>query len=819
MGNHYYIRAGAWVHDLSVFTGVKKYKPRPTMVSAGTVVSVRLKKSLPARTISGLLAGLLALLPACTQQEEPSPSTIEQETAASNPTTTLAASAPSKIVPPAQPYLAFDAPVLRRTEEPTLPNETFEDGRIVIEMGEFRATFGGDGVLSDAIVVSGAEAETALALRPLGSELNLLETVDDVTPVAGDHGVGLSGRNEWVTYDLLLETFAYNPGLLHYEVAIEPHAQLPSGTVELEWKFVNPDTGEEVAANMEFFAERASFAAPIFYAYSETLDATLLYWFDLTRINPFIDVTRYGPAGTAGHRGRTFGHTLTSTDLRKLPTGESVALYDAYLFLTPGRPADEGAMFEDFLLQVSDIYDLIAKPEISLPDWQALAQETLTDLDDPDTWVELNGKRYWRAYVSDTRQSAEAITQLDVGLGAARYAARYGDEQATRIAELAEATLEDFYNPLFGLVQNSGPIAVTGSQGRGDTWYELGHVLKMAEWGLLGSEVAADIALRSADAWMEYAHAVDYRFHRFYNFPDPDNPAAAWQGSEREPDASGGYAYYMLLLLELTGEERFLEEAKAAVEALAGHGFLLAYETHITAQAAAACARLWQITGDPHYLALSYGPVANLVRLAWVWEVDHGPAAEATTFWGLNPTQRSGVITPKEQYEAWIYLDEYLRLVRGAVDPSVEKLVAEFLKYTLVTLAYTLPPLAPEGMATEHPAAYATVAENRLDLYIPLEDMRDSWGTWGAIGQQVYGAGMAPTLAALAYREINGVTVYSGYPAVLTEDNTAVITGIPPYETPVQLFGATLETFTTTSCGQAFCATVPGGATLSFAPN
>ncbi len=127
----------------------------------------------------------------------------------------------------------------------------------------------------------------------------------------------------------------------------------------------------------------------MFYGYSETLDATLLYWFDLTRINPFIEVTRYGPAGTAGHRGRSFGHTLTTSDLRKLPIGESVVLYDAYLYLTPGRPADEDAMFEDFLLQVSDIYDLIAKPEISSPDWQALARETLADLDDPETWVEL----------------------------------------------------------------------------------------------------------------------------------------------------------------------------------------------------------------------------------------------------------------------------------------------------------------------------------------------------------------------------------------------------------------------------------------------
>ena len=783
-----------------------------------------MKTSWSFRLAPVLLAGLFAAIGACSEREEPLPSPTEQPTVTSSVPTLPAGEAPLETAPgslvAAQaegPYFAFDSPILPRVADPIAAVESLEDGRIAIDMGAFQAVVG-DGIFSDALVVRHGTTETALVLRPLGRELNLLRTVDGapLTAEVGESEVRLSGRNAWVTFEVLLENYPHNPGLLHYQVVMEPYDQLPSGAVELEWQFVNTESGEETAANLEYFAERASFAAPMFYGYSETFDATLLYWFDLTRINPFIEETRYGPAGTAGHRGRSFGHTLTSSDLRKLPPGESLILYDAYLYLTPGRPADEAAMFNNYLLQVSDIYDLIAKPEISLPDWQALAEATLTDLDDPATWVELNGKRYWRAYVSDTRESAEAITQLDVGLAAARFAARYGDEGATRIAELAEATLEHFYNPQFGLVQNSGPLAITGSQGRGDTWYELGHVLKLAEWGLLGSEVAADLALRSADAWIEYAHSAEYRFHRFYNFPDPDNPAAAWQGSEREPDASGAYAYYMLLLHESTGEDSYLEEAKAAVEALAGNGFLLAYETHITAQAAAACARLWQITGDPRYLQLSYGPLANLVRLAWIWEVDYGPAAEASTFWGLNPTQRSGVITPKEQYEAWIYLDEYLRLVHGAVDPSVEKLVAEFLKYSLVTLASTLPPLAPEGVATESPAAYPTVAENRLDLFIPLEDVRDSWGTWGAIGQQVYGAGMAPTLAALAYREMNDVTIYSGYPTISIEGNQVTVTGIPPYTTPIELSGATLETYVTTPCGDALCATVPGGAILSL---
>ncbi len=173
------------------------------------------------------------------------------------------------------------------------------------------------------------------------------------------------------------------------------------------------------------------------------------------------------------------------------------------------------------------------------------------------------------------------------------------------------------------------------------------------------------------------------------------------------------------------------------------------------------------------------------------------------------------MITPKEQYEAWIYLDEFLRLTHGAIDPTVEKLVAEFLQYTLDTLSYTLPPVGPAAAMTQSPAAYPTVMRNRLDLHIPLEDMRDGWGTWGAIGQEVYGAGMAPTLAALAYREVSpGVTLYSGYPVVEIEGGQVTLAGAPSYITPIQLFGAAPSALIAEPCGAALCAEVEGGATL-----
>jgi hypothetical protein len=424
----------------------------------------------------------------------------------------------------------------------------------------------------------------------------------------------------------------------------------------------------------------------------------------------------------------------------------------------------------------------------------------------------LDGKRYWRAYVGDTRQSAEAITQLDLALGAARYAARYGpDDLAAPVLSDTLAGLADFYNPAFGMIQNSGPLAVTGDQGRGDTWYGLGHALKAAELAGLGHPLGARLALDSQAAWIEFAETVDYAFPRFYAFN-------TWRGTEREPDAAGGYALYMLRLADLGCGQACVAQAEAAVRATAGYGFSLAYETHMTAMVALAAAELADRTGDDAWLAYAAAPVANLLRLSWIYEVDYGLAAPAQTFFGLAPTQRAGAITPKEQYEAWIYLSEFLRRAHGRIDPSLEKLVAEFCYHTLVTLAYSLPPNLPPGLATEHPAAYPTVSRNRLDLFIPLEDLHDGQMTWGAIGQEVYGAGMAPTLAALAYLEIApGLTVYSGYPLASYDAGEFTLTGVAGTFAPVQVVGAAGvqsaagDTVAAVPCGTAICFEAEGG--------
>lgn len=711
-------------------------------------------------------------------------------------------------------YEHFNAPLTHRSENPDAGVGDVNGTEIQLHTGDFEISLSA-GVLQ----VTRPTRSVGLAMQPLGPDLNLFGSVDTIeTFDEGDRvGITLTGVSDWAQIDAKVSVFPFNPGLVHYRVSATPYGDPLNGSALPEWGFIDPNTGESVSGRYQPYAERAPGAAPSAFGYSEALDSTMLYWVDLTALNPYIESTGASTVGTPQRRGLRFGHNITGTELRRLEQGKSQLLYDSYLYLAPGSPEDETAMFRRYLAQVSDVYDLVLRPRDPLPDWRSLADKTLAALSDPDTWVELDGQRYWRAYVADTRQTVEAITQLDVGLAAARYAERYGDQPAAeRIVTNTVSGLTNFYNPAFGMFQNQGPIAITGDQGRGDTWYELGHALKAAEFGALGYEVPLDLAQRSQAAWIEFAETVDYDFPQFYSF-------ATWEGTGREPDAVGGYALYMLRLADLGCGDPCEQQARAAVRTYGGSGFGFSYETHMTAAAALAAAELADRTGDDTWLDSAYGPIANLMRLSWLHEVDYGPAAEARTFFGLAPTQQAAAITPKEQYETWIYLTEFIRLSHGRVDPDIEKLVAEFSYHTLVTLASSLPPLLPAGVATEHPSAYPTVDTNRLDLFVPLEDMRDGRETWGAIGQEVYGAGMAPTFAALAYHSpVPGVTIYSGYvPAFMAEQGDSieiVWTGAAGYLTPVVVWGVSGVTrdgnmIPTEICGDALCFDAESGET------
>jgi hypothetical protein len=739
----------------------------------------------------------------------------------------------------------------RRLLMPLIPRATsdqtyFLDEVLGLQTGSHRVEFTGDRFL-----IYPNDSEVALALTlPGGDELNMLGDVSSVEKVELPQGerIILTGKSGWgVDFQITLFVYPFHPGLIRWRMEIIRDETHPPAEPQPELQFIDRISGLEAKGQLEIYTDRAPMAAPHLYGYSAAINSTIFYWVDLTAINPFMEAARYSPSATPRRIRQQLGHDFSSTDLKNQPEGVTVPIYDSYLYLEPSEPDDEDAMFLRYLHNLGDIYDLMVVPDDPLMDWfgiyewdgvdvpggaTAIHKATMRDLTQEKNWVTIDGKRYLRAYVGDTRPSVEAITQLDVYSALARYRDRFGVVPAY-FSEL-RAIIPDFFNPDFGpsgMFQNSGPISMTGSQSRGDTWYELGHALKVAELALWDpdDEELRDLALRSGETWIEFAQAVDYNFPRFYTFN-------TWQGVEREPDADGGYAYFMLLLHEMTGEEMYLDEARTALNALGGYGFFFSYETHMTALTAAAAARMYQLEPNPIYLKVVNQAVANLMRLSWIWECDYGwmggkdfndkprdplwSAASGRTFFGLNPTQKSAVITPKEQYEAWIYLTETLQRLHGVLDPSVEKLVAEFVKHTLLTIPGSLPPLMPVGAATEHPSAYETVTENDLSLFIPLEDLRDGWDLSGVIGQEIYGAGMAPAMAAQSIIEIAPrVVVYSSYPVIKIEDLTITFAGADGTFSPAVVIGirevldSEGRAVFVEDCGIALCFQAEGGGT------
>jgi hypothetical protein len=176
---------------------------------------------------------------------------------------------------------------------------------------------------------------------------------------------------------------------------------------------------------------------------------------------------------------------------------------------------------------------------------------------------------------------------------------------------------------------------------------------------------------------------------------------------------------------------------------VAGKGFNLAYELHMTAYTAADAQRLFSMTGDSAYHADAELALANLFHSTRLWDCTYGLCIKGSgyhTYMGLDPLPTGDYVAMLEQYEAWLGLRDYAQYDKG--EPAyITDLVQAFLTYTPNTMQYALPPQLPAGAAATSPGLYDFVKSNNLTWDIPLEDLREGELTSGAIGQEIYGAG------------------------------------------------------------------------------
>src|SRR5690606_32536113 len=115
------------------------------------------------------------------------------------------------------------------------------------------------------------------------------------------------------------------------------------------------------------------------------------------------------------------------------------------------------------------------------------------------------------------------------------------------------------YLPSVGEEQGKDPDAV-------DSWYLYHPMLNIGRLALDGDDKAKDLLLRSVDYGIEAAHHFEYAWPIMYKIQDFAVITAARDERFGQTDVGGIYAYVMLQCFELTGEDRFVEEARKAID-------------------------------------------------------------------------------------------------------------------------------------------------------------------------------------------------------------------------------------------------------------
>jgi hypothetical protein len=168
-----------------------------------------------------------------------------------------------------------------------------------------------------------------------------------------------------------------------------------------------------------------------------------------------------------------------------------------------------------------------------------------------------------------------------------------------------------------------------------DSWYLYHPLLNLGILALDGDDDARALFLKSIDFGIEAAHHFKYKWPIQYKITDfsviTESAGADGNG---QTDVGGVYAWVMLQAFELTDDKRFLDEARAAIDAAMGLRFNVNYQANLTAWGAAACMRLVADHQREVYLEQSYVYLGSFFHNSEIWESEIELAVHYSNFLG-----------------------------------------------------------------------------------------------------------------------------------------------------------------------------------------
>ena len=481
---------------------------------------------------------------------------------------------------------------------------------------------------------------------------------------------------------------------------------------------------------------------------------SLLYFQNLTAMNDYYRTTKTSPEDAVGGQWPELGYLSPVSPSSSLPAGKEVTLSDTMMVLRPETPSDERQSARHFLQMLGVVYQAIERPPTEYRDWIERSKRTLVDLDRaPEATVRHYRHRYLHPYTG--AEYPDSTVQMSIVQAIHEWEKWQGVAHPLK-AEF-RAGMRKFYDRQLGTLRRYLPNVGDDKDAEAvDSWYLYHPLLNLARLALDGDGVARRLFFDSIEYGIKAARHFEYEWpiqFRVADFSVIEETAGA--DGRGQTDVGGVYAWVMLQAFELSDDKRYLDEARAAIDAAIGLGFAINYQANLTAWGAAACMRLWRITNREVYLEQSYVYLASFIHNCEIWESDLNLAEHYSNFMAVTCLQDAPYMAIYECFDSYAAFEHYLDDSGPDLEPAARMLVSEYCKYALSRAWFYYPDAHPREAIAEKQRENNGHIDRTLSF--PLEDLYPDGQPAGQVGQEIYGAGAALIFATRAFHRIEGV--------------------------------------------------------------
>nr|WP_302054113.1 hypothetical protein [Sphingomonas tagetis] len=547
--------------------------------------------------------------------------------------------------------------------------------------------------------------------------------------------------------------------VLRVRTSIEPAAPLLMSFVPRDLYPLDTHDDPLGAKGTVEAAQRGLNTGAIYFRLQEPDFGSVLYFQDLTRLNPYFLATGTKPDGAVGGVWPEIGYLLPTPPqqgtppVEALPAGEETILSDALIAFHDEAAGDERDMARRYLALLGTMLPLVAQPELDYHDWVERARRSLDDLaQSPKATVRHYGHRYVHPYTA--AEYPDSMVQLTV-LASLRDFEVWSGVKAPIGADLA-AGLGKFYDPRLKTLRRYLPnVGKDKDKNAVDSWYLYHPLSQLGRLASDGDKQAMRLFEKSIEYGIKAAHHFKYKWPIQYDVRDFRVLQEARDDEGLgQTDVGGMYAYVMLQAFELTDDKRYLDEARAAIDAAEGMRFELNYQANLTAWGAAACLRLWRITETEKYLHQSYVYLASFFHNTAMWESEIGHAAHYRNFLGVTALHDAPYMALYECFDSFAAFERYLKDSGPDVDSAVRLLLTEYCRYALDRAWFYYPDALPHEVIS--PKQRESNGHVDRELSFPVEDLYVDGQQAGQVGQEIYGIGAAFVFASRCFHNVSG---------------------------------------------------------------